>query len=163
MQEQGYITSAYLTDNKYVTSDDVANYLTGKNYITSDTLTDYATQAWVEDKGYLTSIPSSYATKSYVNNYVTEQGFVTASELTTGVSTKSLYITTDGKITIPSGATLSLFGYTPKWNQMTVVKSLEVQTANAYVMTADGGTQKITYIKSWSQTNDTITYLYRGS
>lgn len=125
---------------------------------------DYATQDWVKEQGYLKGIPSGYATESWV----LEQKYVTASEITTGVTTKSLYIPTDGKITIPDGAELSLFGYKPKWNQMRVVKSVSITPKMRYLnfMLADGSTtgpMDIVSSISFSAPEDTITYLYRGS
>lgn len=120
---------------------------------------DYATQDWVKEQGYLKGIPDGYATESWV----LDQKYVTASEITTGVTTKSLYIPTDGKITIPTGAELSLFGYKPRWNQMSFLTGVTIETAQANVLLSDGSSKKITYITGYSTPKDTITYLYRGS
>ena len=121
---------------------------------------DYATQDWVKEQGYLKGIPSGYATESWV----LKQGYVTASEITTGVTTKSLYIPTDGKITIPTGAELSLFGYKPRWaNPKTVMTGITIDTEQANVLLSDGSSKRITYITGYTPKTDTITYLYRGS
>lgn len=114
--------------------------------------------------GYVTSSAlnsklSNYATQSYV----TELGYVTAAEISAGVTTKSLYIPTDGKITIPTGAELSLFGYTPRWNQMKFLTGFSIDTEQANVMLSDGSSKRITYITGYTPSSDTITYLYRGS
>lgn len=48
-----------------------------------DMLSSYATESWVEDKGYLSSVPSSYATKSWVSS-----NFLSATALS-GYATQS--------------------------------------------------------------------------
>lgn len=139
----------------------------GGNLILGETAfdpADYATQEWVQEQGYLKSIPSSYATESWV----IEQGYVKSTDLATSVTTKSLYIPSDGEITIPDGAELSLFGYTPRWNQMRVVKSADVTLSKRYLnlMLADGSTTGYIDVVTGVTLNtspDTITYLYRGS
>lgn len=158
----GVITNATIPNLICNTSADFSGDLTIKGTVFNPA--DYATQEWVKEQGYLKGIPSGYATESWV----LKQKYVTASEITTGVTTKSLYIPTDGKITIPSGAELSLFGYEPKWNQMRVVKSVSITPTMRYLnfMLADGSTTGPMDIVSsikWSAPEDTITYLYRGS
>lgn len=158
----GVITNASIPNLICNTSANFSGDLTIKG--TAFNPADYATQAWVQEQGYLKSIPSSYATESWV----IDQGYVTASDITTGVTTKALYIPTDGKITIPDGAELSLFGYKPKWNQMRVVKSVSITPKMRYLnfMLADGSTtgpMDIVSSISYSAPEDTITYLYRGS
>lgn len=158
----GVITNASIPNLICNTSADFSGDLTIKG--TAFNPADYATQAWVQEQGYLKSIPSSYATESWV----IDQGYVTASDITTGVTTKSLYIPTDGKITIPDGAELSLFGYKPKWNQVRVVKSADVTLSKRYLnlMLADGSTTGYIDVVTGVTLNtspETITYLYRGS
>lgn len=153
----GVITNAAIPNLICNTSANFSGDLTIKG--TAFNPADYATQAWVQEQGYIKSIPSSYATESWV----IEQGYVTASDITTGVTTKSLYIPTDGKITIPNGAELSLFGYKPRWNQMSFVTGVTIETEQANVMLSDGTSKRITYITGYSTPKDTITYLYRGS
>ena len=139
----------------------------GGNLILGETAfdpADYATQAWVQEQGYLKSIPSSYATESWV----IEQGYVKSTDLATSVTTKSLYIPSDGEITIPDGTEFSLFGYKPKWNQVRVVKSADVTLSKRYLnlMLADGSTTGYIDVVTGVTLNtspETITYLYRGS
>ena len=112
----------------------------------------------------LTSRLSGYATQSWV----TDKGYITGADLTTGVTTKSLYIPTDGKITIPSGADLRLFGYAPRWNQMQFLKSATLSVTRKYlnIRLADGtttGNIDVVTNVSLETTPDTISYLYRGS
>lgn len=153
----GVITNAAIPNLICNTSAEFSGDLTIKG--TAFNPADYATQDWVKEQGYLKGVPSGYATESWV----LEQGYVTASEITTGVTTKSLYIPTDGKITIPTGAELSLFGYKPRWNQMSFLTGVTIETAQANVLLSDGSSKKITYITGYSTPKDTITYLYRGS
>lgn len=153
----GVITNATIPNLICNTSADFSGDLTIKG--TAFNPADYATQDWVKEQGYLKGIPSGYATESWV----LEQKYVTASEIATGVTTKSLYIPTDGKITIPTGAELSLFGYKPRWNQMSFVTGVTIETEQANVMLSDGTSKRITYITGYSTPKDTITYLYRGS
>lgn len=125
---------------------------------------DYATQEWVKEQGYLKGVPSGYATESWVLN----QKYVTASEITTGVTTKSLYIPTDGKITIPDGADFSLFGYKPRKNKMDVVTGGRCKASGsvtATFMLADGSTKTYTFITgvAFEPTTEPINYLYMGS
>lgn len=153
----GVITNATIPNLICNTSAEFSGDLTIKG--TAFNPADYATQDWVKEQGYLKGIPSGYATESWV----LKQKYVTASEITTGVTTKSLYIPTDGKITIPTGAELSLFGYKPRWNQMSFVTGVTIETEQANVMLSDGTSKRITYITGYSTPKDTITYLYRGS
>lgn len=53
--------------------------------------TDMATQTWVGDQGYLTSVPSNYVTDSELNGAVS--GLATKTEVTTGLGTKQNMLT----------------------------------------------------------------------
>ena len=51
----------------------------------SSTLSSYATQSWVSDQGYLTSVPDYFATKAWVS----EQGYITSETIPTDIATQS--------------------------------------------------------------------------
>lgn len=158
----GVITNAAIPNLICNTSAEFSGDLTIKG--TAFDPADYATQAWVQEQGYLKSIPNSYATESWV----IEQGYVKSTDLATSVTTKSLYIPSDGEITIPDGTEFSLFGYKPKWNQVRVVKSADVTLSKRYLnlMLADGSTTGYIDVVTGVTLNtspETITYLYRGS
>lgn len=92
-----------------------------------------------------------------------------AGEITCGgITADEVDVSSGGSITIPADATLSLFGYNPRWNQMGVVKNASLTTSKRYLnlMLADGTTTGYIDIvtgATLNTTTDTITYLYRGS
>lgn len=53
----------------------------------SQDLSSYATKTWVQNQGYITSVPSTYATKTWTQDFVYELGYLTSVSLTnnTGV------------------------------------------------------------------------------
>ena len=73
---------------------DIKTWVSEQGYLTEhQDLTGYATESWVESKGYITSIPETYATKTWVS----EQGYLTSLSLN-GYATES-WVSSQGYIT----------------------------------------------------------------
>ena len=80
----------------YVTGkdNDIKTWVESQSYLTSSSLSGYATESWVTNQGYITSIPDTFATKSWVS----EQGYLTEHQSLDGYATES-WVTNQGYIT----------------------------------------------------------------
>ena len=63
---------------------EIKTWVESQSYLTSSSLNGYATESWVTNQGYITSIPDTFATKDWVS----EQGYLTSLSLT-GYATES--------------------------------------------------------------------------
>lgn len=70
----------------YVTGKDneIKTWVESQSYLTSSSLNGYATESWVTNQGYITSIPDIFATKDWVSS----QGYLTSISLS-GYATES--------------------------------------------------------------------------
>lgn len=75
----------YLTDNQYATIDDIptdtSDLTNNAGFITNSALSGYATQSWVSSQGYLTSVPSEYATISQVSSAISSLNYASVHAL----------------------------------------------------------------------------------
>lgn len=68
-----YATESWVSEQGFMTSESLSGYATeswveSQEYITSEALVGYATESWVSEQGFLSEVPSDYATKNWVNN-----------------------------------------------------------------------------------------------
>lgn len=86
----------YTKDDVYTKEESDNKFQIKGNYLTIDSLSGYATEAWVENKGYLTEHQSlsGYATEAWVG----EQGFLTEHQDISALATKEEVNKLDEKI-----------------------------------------------------------------
>jgi hypothetical protein len=98
-------------------------------YITSSALTGYATQAWVNGRGFLTSVPAGYATEAFV----TSQGYITSAPSFDGgtLSQGAAIVMSDGTNDSEVGGWGFGVELTGSVNQLSTVEYNRIFTKNA--------------------------------
>ena len=79
----GYASSSHNHDEYYASAADVIGKAdkvhTHSNYLTQDALSNYATKSYVDNQGFITSIPSAYITESELQTKLADKAYATIS------------------------------------------------------------------------------------